>query len=80
MDKLREILVYRFWMLLAIALIVPLVGWWIGSGDAASAISARKSEINAAYQAIPTGELINNTWIDGVKKINTEQQELIDAA
>lgn len=80
MDKLREILVYRFWMLLAIALIVPLVGWWIGSGDAASAISARKSEINAAYQAIPTGELINDTWINGVKKINTEQQELINAA
>ncbi|TWU08680.1 hypothetical protein CA54_39160 [Symmachiella macrocystis] len=80
MDKLREILVYRFWMLLAIALIVPLVGWWIGSGDAASAISARKNEINAAYQAIPKGELINDTWINGVKKINTEQQDLIDAA
>ncbi len=80
MDKLREILVYRFWGLLAVALIVPVVGWWIGSGDAAKAISARKSEITSAYNAVPSGEFVNDKWISGAKQRNAEQQRLIDEA
>lgn len=82
MDKLKEILVYRFWILLGVALIAPVIGWWIGSDAMATAIDARKAKIDTAYNKIPSqaDELVNQVWIDGVQERNQEQQKAIDEA
>ncbi len=80
MDKLKDILVYKFWILLGIALIAPLVGWKLGADKVAADISNRKSAIDKAFRSIPSGELPNQTWIAGVEKINEKQQLQINEA
>ncbi len=80
MDKIKEILVYRFWILLAIALIAPVVGWYVGKGAVSREITRRKREIKSAFDGIPSGELPNQKWVDGVKKVNDQQQVQINKA
>lgn len=80
MDKLKEILVYKFWILLGFALIVPLVGWWIGSDEVATVIAGRKSTIEGKFKSIPQKDFVNNTWIKGVEDINSNQEKGIDEA
>ena len=74
MDKLKQVQKYQFWILLGLAVILPLVGWFVArSGMVAEAAERTKvlTTINESLKA--TREDPNATWERKLGEINTEQ-------
>jgi len=76
MDKLKQVLKYQFWILLGLAVIFPLVGWFLASSGMAKNFEDRQKKLDGqigqlkASSADPNGD-----WEGQLKKIN-EVQEL----
>ncbi|MBM81344.1 MAG: hypothetical protein CMJ78_12240 [Planctomycetaceae bacterium] len=71
MEKLQPILTHKFWILFAVALILPIVGYFPTKGDLVAEIDSRKSTLDGAYSGIPSGSgSANQSWIDEIKKRN----------
>jgi len=76
MDKLKQVLKYQFWILLGLAVIFPLVGWFLASAGMAKNFDDRQKKLDGqigqlkASSADPNGD-----WESQLKKIN-EVQEL----
>ncbi|QDV50799.1 hypothetical protein [Gimesia fumaroli] len=78
MDKLKPILVHKFWIILFIALLLPVIGWSMATGSLAKEIDERKSAIDKAFtdaQVAPNPP--NETWSTALKEINKEKEKYI---
>src|SRR5688572_7967475 len=74
MDKLKEILVYKFWILVGLALLFPLVGWWMATASIGEAYETRVKELDDKFKKIPPlTPTPNSKWIEPVKQINVQE-------
>jgi len=74
MDKVMQVLKYQFWILLVIALILPLVGWSMATSGLVSEAAARTEalkKLNESLKVLPDDP--NNTWEQALQTINLEQ-------
>lgn len=79
MDKLKPILAHKFWIILFIALLLPVIGWSMATGSLAKEIDERKSAIDKAFtdaQVSPNPP--NQTWSTALKEINKNKEKYID--
>ncbi len=78
MDKLKPIIVHKFWIILFIALLLPVIGWSMATGSLAKEIEERKSAIDQAFtsaQVSPNPP--NQTWSTALQQINKEKDYAI---
>jgi len=81
MEQLKPILEHKFWILLGVALILPVAGWWMASNDLAAEISTRQSAVEKAFKDVPpSANVPNASWSEGLNALNAERQEEISAA
>ncbi|HEY2251638.1 MAG TPA: hypothetical protein VGH74_11280, partial [Planctomycetaceae bacterium] len=74
MDKLKQVLQYQFWILLTVALILPIVGWSMATSGLESEAVARTTALDGldkSLTASPTDP--NKDWETGLELINKEQ-------
>ena len=77
MERLEPILKQKFWILLGVAIIMTLVGWWMSTAALATTIATRKSDIEKAFKKVPTGTIPNEDWTKKLSEINAEQERAI---
>ncbi len=79
MDKLKPVIAQIFWILFGIALLLPVIGWFMGTGTMASTIDQRVGVINGlnpqAGATVP-----NDQWISKVAEVEKERKERLDTA
>ncbi|MBI5757370.1 MAG: hypothetical protein HZA46_02485 [Planctomycetales bacterium] len=81
MDKLKAALVYKFWMLLAVALIVPLVGWWMATSAISAQVGDRITKVNSAFTGLTaSGENPNDKWTSQIKRQMGVQETAVQQA
>ncbi len=74
MDKLKQVLKFQFWILLVVALILPLVGWSMARSGLISEAESRSKSLADAEKALSTNaEDPNKDWETGLEAINVEQ-------
>lgn len=76
MDKLKPLIVHKFWIILFIALLLPVIGWSMATGSLAKEIEERKSAIDQAFtdaQVPPNPP--NQTWSTALKQINEQKRK-----
>ncbi|MAX38098.1 hypothetical protein [Gimesia sp.] len=76
MDKLKPLIVHKFWIILFIALLLPVIGWSMATGSLAKEIEERKTAIDQAFtdSQIPPNPP-NQTWSTALKQINDEKRK-----
>ena len=74
-DILRKIGPHRFWILLLVALLLPVWGWWSTTNELIAKTKARVTAIQQSINAIPkpTESNPNEIWTEGVRKVNEVQ-------
>lgn len=78
MDKLQPILKQKFWILLGLAMIISLVGWWMATGSMAATIETRAKAISDAESKTNIGaEVPNDSWSTQLSEINQQQERLV---
>jgi hypothetical protein len=78
MDKLQPILKQKFWILLGLAMIISLVGWWMATGSMAATIETRTKAIADAESKTNIGaEVPNDSWSTQLSEINQQQERLV---
>ncbi|QDT26853.1 hypothetical protein Enr10x_21640 [Gimesia panareensis] len=78
MDKLKPLITHKFWIILFIALILPVVGWSMATGSLAKEIDERKTAIDKAFtdaQIQPNPP--NDTWSSALREINKQKENYI---
>ena len=86
MDQLKVILEQRFWILSALAVLIPPIGWYMSTGEMATETDKRTSAIKKNVKAIQdltkdvaSGTKVPNTdWIASVTHVNTELATRVD--
>ncbi|MFN0053979.1 MAG: hypothetical protein ACKV0T_17510 [Planctomycetales bacterium] len=81
MDKLKQIQKYQFWIILGLAVILPLVGWVMARSGLISEAEARTKSLNdikTNLNAKPDDP--NAEWEQRLTAINTIQKREVDAA
>src|SRR5258708_23446505 len=74
MDKLKQVLKFQFWILLGIALILPLVGWTSArSGFIQEAEGRTKTLSDLEKSLVGKSDDPNKDWESGLELINFEQ-------
>ncbi|QDT89130.1 hypothetical protein [Gimesia algae] len=76
MDKLKPLIVHKFWIILFIALLLPVIGWSMATGSLAKEIEERQSSIDQAFTdaQVPSNPP-NQTWSTALKQINEEKRK-----
>ncbi|MBC8115045.1 MAG: hypothetical protein H7062_11740 [Candidatus Saccharimonas sp.] len=80
MERLEPVLKQKFWILLGIGILMTIVGWWMATGTMAATITTRTSEIKAAEGKVPSGEIPNNGWSEGLSAVNVQQDLAVKSA
>ncbi|HTI50390.1 MAG TPA: hypothetical protein VL475_05545, partial [Planctomycetaceae bacterium] len=81
MDKLKQVLKYQFWILLGVALIVPVVGWVMARSGLIQEAEARTKVLDGLSTKLKAGpDDPNNDWQRGVAEINKLQQDQVRQA
>ncbi len=82
MDQLKQVLQYKFWILLGVGIIMTFTGWWMATGALAATIKARKDVLSKVEGSIPSSPqtIPNDRWSADLSKINDQQQALVTAA
>lgn len=82
MDQIKEVLKYKFWILLGIGVLMTFTGWWMATGALAATIKARKEVLSKVEGSIPSSPstIPNDRWSAELSKINDQQQALVTAA
>lgn len=74
MNKLKPILVQKFWILFSVVLIMPLVGYFMTKGKLAAAIDDRWKKLDGSFTSIPPGTGVpNDSWTQRLNDINKQQ-------
>lgn len=80
MDKLQPIIKHHFWIVFALASILPPVAWWLTTSELSAEISERTSSLDSIYSGIANGQNApNDDWTNGVNQliaIRTEANRL----
>jgi hypothetical protein len=82
MDKLKPILAQKFWIIGVVALLVPLIGWWMDTSGMAERIDARTTTLDALNPdalvdpSTPNGEYV--TALQGVNDIHAKRQRELE--
>jgi len=78
MDKLKPLLEHKFWILYAVVLIMPPVGWWMISGEMSMVIAERTGSIEKSFstasQTASKAKIPNDGWTEQVKAISEQQR------
>lgn len=80
MERLEPVLKQKFWILLGIGIVMTVVGWWMATGTMAATIATRQSDIKTAEGKIPSGEIPNSIWSDGLAAMNVQQDLAVKSA
>ncbi|MGE5194616.1 MAG: hypothetical protein ACM3U2_19155 [Deltaproteobacteria bacterium] len=81
MDQLKQVLKYQFWILLGIALILPLVGWAMSRSGMMADASERAKKLSSLDSSLTaTQNDPNDDWAKSVEVINREQEKQKDLA
>ncbi len=81
MEQLKQVLKYQFWILLSIALILPFVGWMMGTSGMISEAAARSktlTDLKNSLKAVPDDP--NGEWTRQLDIVNAEQAKQRDIA
>lgn len=75
MDKLKPILAHKFWIFFGLVLILPLVGYFMTTGELAADIEARWKGLDTTFSGIPSGvDSPNEQWINGLQALNDQKK------
>lgn len=75
MDKLKPILAQKFWILLSVVLIMPLVGYFMTKGKLAAEIDDRWKKLDSTFTGIPSGSGVpNDSWTNKLNELNASQK------
>jgi len=90
MEKLQQVLAYKFWIGFGLALILPTVGWYMATNDLAASTTSRTGQIDQAFANFDNGKTFgkgevakipNSTWTESITRINDgRQRDLSEAA
>lgn len=81
MEQLKALLTYKFWIECGIALLLPVVGWWIATGSLSAHIEKRTGELDQKFSGIPQpGQVPNEKWIEQVGGINETEARALNRA
>ena len=71
MEKLQPLITHRFWVLFGLALLVPLVSWFLYNGAMQEQIQGREDVLKSEFSKAGQGaKAPNESWIAGAKKLN----------
>jgi hypothetical protein len=72
---------YQFWILLGVALILPFVGWIMGTSGMMSEAAERTKKLTDLRSALKAeGSDPNDTWANELSQINVDQEKQKDIA
>lgn len=78
MDKLKQVLAYKFWILLVVALILPVVGWAMSKSGLVKETEDRTKAITGVVGQLSAGpEDPNADWQKGLEQINNVQRSQV---
>src|SRR5262245_6954376 len=78
MEKLRQFQKYQFWVLLGVALILPLVGWFMSSSALKAEADERAKKLKSLEEALAVRpDDPNETWGQKVAAINVDQEQQV---
>ncbi len=80
MERLEPVLKQKFWILLGIGIVMTIVGWWMATGTMAATITTRTTDIENAQKKVPSGEIPNNVWSEGLAAVNVQQDLAVKSA
>lgn len=74
MDKLKPILAQKFWIFFGIVLILPVVGYFMTTGELAAQIKTRMDSLETTFKGIPSGaDSPNDSWSKALQALNDQQ-------
>ncbi|MDQ3331396.1 MAG: hypothetical protein M3552_12205, partial [Planctomycetota bacterium] len=79
MDKLKPVLAQIFWIVFGIALLLPLIGWFLGTGTMASTIDQRIGTINGLNPQ-DGATVPNDQWIEKVQVVEKDREKRLETA
>jgi len=75
MDKLKQVLKYQFWILLGLAVLLPLVGWFLASAGLAKGYEEREKKLSSRFNELKASVADPNAdWENRLKQVNTVQE------
>ena len=81
MDKLKPVLANKFWILCALALVLPPSGWFLGARQLVKESLQRKTALETTFgKAKLSGTVPNQSWADAVEKRTAVQETYFRAA
>lgn len=70
MEKLKPLIVYRFWVILGVVLMLPPIGWVSATGKLSAEIGTRINTLDGLKGAIPNGQgAPNDDWAAQAEKL-----------
>ena len=71
MEKLQPLITHRFWVLFGLAILVPLVSWWLYNSDMVKTIDERTSTLNSEFETAGRGRNApNQNWVAAASATN----------
>jgi hypothetical protein len=81
MDKLKQVQKYQFWILLGVAIVLPLVGWFLASSQLSAAVATRQKKLEDLQRSLTVGpDDPNGQWEQKVSEKNKLQADQVAAA
>ncbi|MEO1994015.1 MAG: hypothetical protein ABGZ17_01930 [Planctomycetaceae bacterium] len=81
MDKIKPLLVHKFWFILGIAIVVGVFGWWWDTRAISSQIETRTEAIRSAVKNSNINESVpNDNWAAALKDVNNTQNQSVVSA
>ena len=76
MEKLQPLIKHRFWIMLGLAVLLPLIGWWMGTSELKAHIEEREKALATAFNAPKqiTSDSPNPQWTQALSVINDERE------
>lgn len=76
MEKIKPLITHHFWILFALVLILPLVGWMPAVSHLSKETDAKVTQIEQAFSQIPSGQHPNASWGTALdsKAVKAEEQ------
>jgi hypothetical protein len=74
---------HRFWVLSALAVLLPPIGWWVTTGDMATKTDKRTKEIEGKVKTLQglnkdLAKVANKDWIKSVEEVNVQLAGRVD--
>ncbi len=80
MDKLKPILAQKFWIISGVALITPIVGWWMMKGKAEETYDARVGVLSSRFSDAQKPVVEGPDWAPQLKKFTERNRERLELA